>query len=63
MPTSSVNNVDVITRVKCYLCSTFMPKDETELVPYRVESSGRGGTIQGVIRYVRMCRHGYGCKT
>lgn len=48
--------------VRCYLCHERRPQDETEVTRYRVASSARGGTVQGVYRYVRMCRSGFGCK-
>lgn len=47
---------------KCYLCGEQRPIENTEVVRHRVPSATRGGTVQGVNRYVRMCKVGYGCK-
>ncbi len=51
-----------MTSCRCYLCGEKRPKDATEKVAHRVPSAIRGGTVQGVKRYVRMCRNGHGCK-
>lgn len=48
--------------VTCYLCRLPRPKADTELARYRVASARPGGSVQGVSRYVRMCRVGFGCK-
>ena len=48
--------------VRCYLCGNRVLRGDTELVRYRVPSAARGGTLQGVHRYVRMCKVGHGCK-
>lgn len=48
--------------VRCYLCGERRPKADTEVVRHRVSSVTRGGTVQGVNRYVRMCKIGHGCK-
>ncbi len=48
--------------VRCYLCHEQRAEDNTEVRLHVVPSGARGGTIQGVKRYVRMCRVGYGCK-
>ena len=47
---------------RCYLCGEQRPLADTEVVRHRVPSAARGGTIQGVFRYVRMCRVGTGCR-
>lgn len=52
----------VLTFARCYLCGERRPKAETEVRRYRVPSAARGGTLEGVNRYVRMCRVGSGCR-
>lgn len=59
MPNNNVNNGEY---AKCYLCGERRPKAETEITRYRVDSALNGGVVQGVNRYVRMCRVGHGCK-
>ena len=51
-----------MARAKCYLCGDRYPRDEMEVSRYTVPSAARGGTVQGVTRYVRMCLIGHGCK-
>lgn len=55
-------------KCKCYLCGEKMPEKETEVTGYRVsgdrlgQMTTVGGGNAGVLRYVRMCRVGYGCR-
>lgn len=51
-----------MTTARCYLCGERRPKEQTEVARHVVPSAGRGGTVQGVARYVRMCSVGHGCK-
>ena len=48
--------------VRCYLCGEKRPKADTEVTRHVVQSATRGGTVQGVSRYVRMCQVGKGCR-
>lgn len=57
-----------VAKAKCYLCGENRPKDETEITAYRVSGDRLGqmtivaGGNMGIIRYVRMCRIGFGCR-
>lgn len=61
-PVADQLNVPGSERRRCYLCKTLRPVEQTEVTRYTVESAGRGGVVQGVKRYVRMCKVGHGCK-